>query len=79
MLTTNHAMHAELAGMSSAGRHIKVEGTDHYSLLMRRDHAAITAGLLRELVCETRQLRETTGGPTGGDIPPGNTSEVAPQ
>lgn len=50
MLGINHEMHAELAALSSRGRHEKLPGTDHYSLLMDRDRAHETARVLEDLI-----------------------------
>lgn len=54
MLATNHELHAELSSLSSAGRHVKVDGADHYSLLMQQDHAATTAAMIVELLEDVR-------------------------
>lgn len=54
LLDINHDMHAELASLSSRGEHRRLPGTDHYSLLMRREHAVQVAAALEELVEQTR-------------------------
>jgi hypothetical protein len=41
-LESNHAMHGELAALCSQGRHVKVAGADHFSVLMNREHALRT-------------------------------------
>lgn len=57
-LDLNREMHSELAAMSTRGRHVEVEGSDHYSLLMDRDHASETAGILRDLVLRARSIAD---------------------
>lgn len=52
----NHDMHAELAHLSTRGHHVKLGGTDHFSLLMVQEHALQTAGILRRLVEEVRAV-----------------------
>ena len=54
MLETNHGMHAEIAALSSRGRHVRLSGTDHYSLLMDRDDARRTTAILEDLVEQVR-------------------------
>jgi pimeloyl-ACP methyl ester carboxylesterase len=55
-----HRMHAELAVLSSRGRHITIEGATHYSLLTNRDHASATARVLRTLIedAQNRMAKE---------------------
>lgn len=53
-LAINQQIHRELASLSTRGEHRLLEGTDHYSLLMDREHALHVAGLLGELVVRTR-------------------------
>lgn len=54
LLDINHDMHAELATLSARGEHRRIPGTDHYSLLMRREHALQVAASLEELVEKAR-------------------------
>ncbi|MFP3947525.1 MAG: alpha/beta fold hydrolase [Longimicrobiales bacterium] len=53
-LEIRHEMHRELAGLSRDGRHVFVQGADHVSLLVNRDHADQVAMHLRSLVAELR-------------------------
>ena len=62
MLATNHEMHAELSSFSSAGRHVKLAGTDHYSLLMHEGHAKKTAALIIELLGAVRSAHASVSG-----------------
>ena len=57
MLGTNHEMHAEIAALSTRGEHVKLPGTDHYSLLMNREHARETAAVLRGLIEQARSAQ----------------------
>ena len=59
MLGINHEMHAELAALSAVGRHVKIDGTDHYSLLMEEDDAARTAAVIIELLEDVRRSKTT--------------------
>lgn len=54
MLEINHAMHAEIAALSSRGEHRHLPGSDPYSLLMNREHAVQVVAALRELVEKVR-------------------------
>jgi pimeloyl-ACP methyl ester carboxylesterase len=49
-----HRMHAELAALSSRGRHITIEGATHYSLLTNHEHASATARVLRTVIEDTQ-------------------------
>ena len=49
-LQLNHAMHAELARLSTNGLHLLVPGADHFSILMNEEHARHTASMVREFL-----------------------------
>jgi hypothetical protein len=58
-LYMNHSMHAEIAGMSSRGQHVKLDEADHYSLLMNRAHAEETVQILGHLIDSVRNTSVT--------------------
>ncbi len=49
-LPVNHALHRELAALSSRGRHIVLPRTDYMSLLMNRTGAVRTSALVMEFI-----------------------------
>jgi len=53
IFTVNVQMHAELAGLSTRGRHVTVEGANHMSLLTEAAYAEQVANLLSETIVAT--------------------------
>jgi pimeloyl-ACP methyl ester carboxylesterase len=51
-LAIGQQMHAEIASLSTRGRHVVLDGADHISLLVERDDAERVAALLGALVAE---------------------------
>lgn len=55
VLTLNRQMHAELAGLSTRGRHVTIAGANHMSLITESAHAEQVANLLREMIAAARE------------------------
>lgn len=53
-LAVNHQMHEETSRLSTRGRHELVDGADHMSLLMRREHSERTVAEISRVVREAR-------------------------
>lgn len=47
-------MHAEIATLSTRGRHVFLDGTDHFSLMTEREDAARVAQVVSELLAEVQ-------------------------
>lgn len=56
-----HAMHAELALLSSTSQHVILREVDHYSMLMRQTHADQVSEILLSLVNEARRYAAVPG------------------
>lgn len=49
-----HAMHTELAARSTAGRHVVIPASDHYSLVIHPEGSAATSAAVREVLLQGR-------------------------
>ncbi len=49
----SHQLHAEIAALSSRGRHISVSGSTHLSLLTDREHTRATVEAVRDMITAT--------------------------
>ena len=53
-IETQLAMHREYAARFDNGRHVVIPGSDHFSIIMNRDHAGLTAAEIRRFLSERR-------------------------
>ncbi|MRG91482.1 alpha/beta fold hydrolase [Polyangium spumosum] len=58
ILDLGRQMHAEIAALSTRGRHVSIKGADHMSILTTRDHAERVAELIGETLTEARRRLE---------------------